>query len=57
MIDDTAQLTNLIRAARREHPDIASHGLRALRRTAYDTAHEREAETVATIILEWASSA
>ncbi|MBF6332432.1 hypothetical protein [Nocardia transvalensis] len=28
---------------------------RALRRTSYDTAQEREAETVATIILEWAS--
>lgn len=28
---------------------------RALRRTSYDTAEEREAETVATIILEWAS--
>ncbi|MCU1684101.1 MAG: hypothetical protein JWQ81_4840 [Amycolatopsis sp.] len=28
---------------------------RALRRTSYDAAHEWEAETVATIILEWAS--
>ncbi|WP_405165615.1 hypothetical protein OG203_11250 [Nocardia sp. NBC_01499] len=28
---------------------------RALRRTSYDTAEEREAETVASIILEWAS--
>jgi len=28
---------------------------RALRRTCYDTDHEREAELVATIILEWAS--
>jgi len=28
---------------------------RALRRTSYDTEHEREAETVATIILGWAS--
>lgn len=28
---------------------------RALRRTSYDNAQEREAETVATIILEWAS--
>lgn len=28
---------------------------RALRRTSYDDAHEWEAETVATIILEWAS--
>ncbi|MEQ0563918.1 hypothetical protein ABJI51_32970 [Amycolatopsis sp. NEAU-NG30] len=28
---------------------------RALRRSAYDDAHEWEAETVATIILEWAS--
>ncbi len=30
---------------------------RALRRTSYDTVEEREAETVATIILEWASVA
>jgi hypothetical protein len=28
---------------------------RALRRTSYDTTEEREAETVATIILQWAS--
>ncbi|NYT95429.1 hypothetical protein HW126_16740 [Salinispora sp. H7-4] len=28
---------------------------RALRRTCYDSAHEREAELVATVILEWAS--
>ncbi|OLZ72836.1 hypothetical protein AV521_07685 [Streptomyces sp. IMTB 2501] len=28
---------------------------RALRRTSYDEAHERQAELVATIILEWAS--
>ncbi|MFJ4649654.1 hypothetical protein ACIP5Y_00095 [Nocardia sp. NPDC088792] len=33
-------------------PDIVR---RALRRTSYDTAEEREAEMVATIILEWAS--
>ncbi|MFI1919341.1 hypothetical protein [Nocardia sp. NPDC020380] len=33
-------------------PDVVR---RALRRTCYDTAEEREAETVATIILEWAS--
>ncbi|MBF6064638.1 hypothetical protein IU500_22130 [Nocardia terpenica] len=33
-------------------PDVVR---RALRRTSYDTAEEREAETVATIILEWAS--
>ncbi|SEP51869.1 hypothetical protein [Amycolatopsis saalfeldensis] len=33
--------------------DDAVH--RALRRTSYDEAHEWEAETVATIILEWAS--
>ncbi|GAB2848812.1 hypothetical protein [Lentzea nigeriaca] len=43
------------------HPDLEPAELepdavrRALRRTSYDTAHEREAETVATIILEWAS--
>ncbi|ATL71164.1 hypothetical protein [Nocardia terpenica] len=33
-------------------PDVVR---RALRRTSYDTVEEREAETVATIILEWAS--
>ncbi|OSP41394.1 hypothetical protein B7767_21070 [Streptomyces sp. 13-12-16] len=33
-------------------PDVVK---RALRRTSYDEEHEREAELVATIILEWAS--
>jgi hypothetical protein len=33
-------------------PDVVR---RALRRTSYDNAQEREAETVATIILQWAS--
>ncbi|WP_216210843.1 hypothetical protein [Amycolatopsis aidingensis] len=38
------------------YPDLAPEAVRsALRRTSYDTEHEREAETVATIILEWAS--
>ncbi|WP_370946643.1 hypothetical protein AB5J62_03560 [Amycolatopsis sp. cg5] len=37
-------------------PDIDSGAIgRALRRTSYDEAHEWEAETVATIILEWAA--
>ncbi|MFA7765874.1 hypothetical protein ACGFNX_23825 [Streptomyces sp. NPDC048723] len=37
-------------------PDIAPQAIRrALRRTSYDQDHEREAELVATIILEWAS--
>jgi hypothetical protein len=37
-------------------PDMDSEPVRrALRRTSYDEAHEWEAETVATIILEWAS--
>jgi hypothetical protein len=37
-------------------PDLAPDAVRrALRRTSYDTEQEREAETVATIILEWAS--
>ncbi|MFF9409863.1 hypothetical protein ACF1B0_30720 [Streptomyces anandii] len=37
-------------------PDIAPQAIRrALRRTSYDQEHEREAELVATIILEWAS--
>jgi hypothetical protein len=41
---------------RQEYPDLAPEAVRrALRRTSYDTAQEREAETVATIILEWAS--
>ncbi|RJQ67600.1 hypothetical protein D5S17_33455 [Pseudonocardiaceae bacterium YIM PH 21723] len=39
-----------------EFPDLAPDAVRrALRRTSYDTAQEREAETVASIILEWAS--
>lgn len=33
-------------------PDVVRRGLR---RTSYDTAEEREAETVASIILEWAA--
>lgn len=38
------------------YPHLAPEVVRqALRRTSYDTAQEREAETVATIILEWAS--
>ena len=37
-------------------PDLSLDMIRrALRRTSYDAAHEREAETVATIIMEWAS--
>lgn len=37
-------------------PDIDGDAVRrALRRTSYDEEHEWEAETVATIILEWAS--
>jgi hypothetical protein len=37
-------------------PDISADHVRAvLGRTTYDHAHEREAELVATIILEWAS--
>ncbi|MBN6037150.1 hypothetical protein [Amycolatopsis sp. 195334CR] len=43
-------------ALRERYPDLESDAVRrALRRTSYDTEHEREAETVATIILEWAS--
>lgn len=38
------------------YPDLEPDAVRrALRRTSYDSAQEREAETVATIILEWAS--
>jgi hypothetical protein len=37
-------------------PDVDPDAVRrALRRTSYDEAHEWEAETVATIILEWAA--
>lgn len=37
-------------------PDISPDAIKkALRRTSYDEDHEREAELVATIILEWAS--
>jgi hypothetical protein len=39
-----------------DRPDGTTNGTqRALRRTCYDSAYEREAELVATIILEWAS--
>ncbi|GLZ28975.1 hypothetical protein Lesp02_11650 [Lentzea sp. NBRC 105346] len=38
------------------YPDLEPDAVRrALRRTSYDNDQEREAETVATIILEWAS--
>ncbi|RZS40735.1 uncharacterized protein DUF955 [Herbihabitans rhizosphaerae] len=38
------------------YPDLEPDAVRrALRRTSYDSKQEREAETVATIILEWAS--
>jgi hypothetical protein len=38
------------------HPGPSPETIRrALRRTSYDTEHENEAETVATIILQWAS--
>ncbi|SFP71079.1 hypothetical protein SAMN05421810_103164 [Amycolatopsis arida] len=41
---------------RERYPDLDTDAVRrALRRTSYDTDQEREAETVATIILEWAS--
>ncbi|HEV2779740.1 MAG TPA: hypothetical protein VGX25_10100 [Actinophytocola sp.] len=41
---------------RERYPDLEPDAVRrALARTSYDTEHEREAETVATIILEWAS--
>jgi hypothetical protein len=43
-------------ALRDQYPDLEPNAVRrALRRTSYDTEREREAETVATIILEWAS--
>jgi Zn-dependent peptidase ImmA (M78 family) len=43
-------------ALRDKYPDLEPDAVRrALRRTSYDTEHEREAETVATIILQWAS--
>jgi hypothetical protein len=54
--DDDALLAQLHPAAEPQYPDLAPEAVRrALRRTSYDTEHEREAETVATIILEWAS--
>jgi hypothetical protein len=41
---------------RTRYPDLEPDAVRrALRRTSYDTEQEREAETTATIILEWAS--
>ena len=43
-------------ALRELYPDLEPDAVRrALRRMSYDTDQEREAETVATIILEWAS--
>ena len=43
-------------SVRERYPDLDPGAVRrALRRTSYDTADEREAELVATIILEWAS--
>ncbi|MCQ4080749.1 hypothetical protein NGB36_09070 [Streptomyces sp. RB6PN25] len=43
-------------ALRDQYSDLEPETLRrALQRSAYDTSEEREAETVATIILEWAS--
>ncbi|MET7890440.1 hypothetical protein ACGFY3_17795 [Streptomyces mirabilis] len=41
---------------RQQFPDISTDVIKkALRRSSYDEGHEREAELVATIILEWAS--
>jgi hypothetical protein len=59
--EDDALLTELCPdvepdALRDRYPDLEPDAVRrALRRTSYDTEQEREAETVATIILEWAS--
>lgn len=59
--DDDALLSELYPdvepdALREQYPDLEPDAVRrALRRTAYDTEQERAAETVATIILEWAS--
>lgn len=51
--DSDEQDDELLRAI---YPDLDPEVVRrALRRTSYDTEREREAETVATIILEWAS--
>ncbi len=53
----TAEDDSLVAALTpRRSPDLDPESVRrALQRTSYDTDHEREAETVATIILEWAS--
>jgi hypothetical protein len=55
--DDLDGLTGLDPdTLRDQYPDLGPDAVRrALRRTSYDTEQEREAETVATIILEWAS--
>jgi hypothetical protein len=59
--DDDALLANLYPdvepgALREQYPDLEPDAVRrALRRTSYDSEQEREAEMVATIILEWAS--
>lgn len=50
---DTTPSLDVLRARIPElEPDAVR---RALRRTSYDDEHERDAETVATIVLEWAS--
>jgi hypothetical protein len=38
-----------------EHPSDDESTVKVARRTCYDSEHEREAELIATIILEWAS--
>lgn len=54
--DDTMVAEVLQASLRRRFPDLKPDVVRrALFRTCYDSEYEREAETVATIILEWAS--
>lgn len=54
--DDDALLGQLNADDAPQFPDLAPEAVRrALGRTSYDSEQEREAETVATIILEWAS--
>lgn len=52
---DGAQADEAVQQIRRNPPTDGLDGEARARRTCYDSAHEREAELVATTILEWAS--
>ena len=49
------EIGHLIAGHPSDEQDGPGDGTRVLRRTCYDTAYEREAELIATVILQWAS--